>query len=112
MQNNFQYVFTNTLAESVWNGSFLIVSFINYCQHDTNIPLDVCTGITFLSGGQSEKDATIHLNAINNASGVKPWRLTFSYGRALQASVLKTWAGKKENIAAAQGELIKLARVC
>jgi fructose-bisphosphate aldolase class I len=71
----------------------------------------VCTGITFLSGGQSEKDATIHLNAINNASGVKPWRLTFSYGRALQASVLKTWAGKKENIAAAQGELIKLARV-
>lgn len=66
-------------------------------------------GITFLSGGQSEKDATIHLNAINNASGVKPWRLSFSYGRALQASVLKAWQGKNENIKAAQGELIKLA---
>nr|XP_054775491.1 fructose-bisphosphate aldolase-like [Lytechinus pictus] len=55
-------------------------------------------GITFLSGGQSETDATIHLNAINKYQGKKPWSLTFSYGRALQASVLQAWGGKPENI--------------
>jgi len=59
-------------------------------------------GIVFLSGGQSERDATINLNAINNAPGVKPWRLAFSYGRALQATILKVWQGKDENIVAAQ----------
>uniref|UniRef100_A0A914XMP3 Fructose-bisphosphate aldolase n=1 Tax=Plectus sambesii TaxID=2011161 RepID=A0A914XMP3_9BILA len=59
-------------------------------------------GIVFLSGGQSELDATINLNAINRAAGKKPWALTFSYGRALQASVLKAWGGKDDNIAAAQ----------
>lgn len=46
-------------------------------------------GIVFLSGGQSELDATANLNAINAVPGPKPWALTFSYGRALQASVLK-----------------------
>jgi len=66
-------------------------------------------GITFLSGGQSEEDATINLNAINKYSGRKPWPLTFSYGRALQASVLKAWGGKDENIKAAQNELVKRA---
>ncbi|KHJ84715.1 fructose-bisphosphate aldolase class-I, partial [Oesophagostomum dentatum] len=59
-------------------------------------------GITFLSGGQSELDATANLNAINNAKLLKPWKLTFSYGRALQASVLKAWQGKDENVEAAQ----------
>jgi fructose-bisphosphate aldolase class I len=59
-------------------------------------------GIVFLSGGQSEIDATKNLNAINNAPGVKPWALSFSYGRALQASVLKAWQGKDGNIGAAQ----------
>ncbi|XP_011559432.2 fructose-bisphosphate aldolase isoform X2 [Plutella xylostella] len=68
-------------------------------------------GITFLSGGQSEEDASVHLNAINAVEGMKrPWALTFSYGRALQASVLRAWAGKKENIGAAQQELIKRAK--
>jgi fructose-bisphosphate aldolase class I len=67
-------------------------------------------GICFLSGGQSEEDASINLNAINNYPGKKPWTLTFSYGRALQASVLSTWAGKPENIQAAQEQLLKRAQ--
>ncbi|KAM8936551.1 LOW QUALITY PROTEIN: fructose-bisphosphate aldolase A-like [Lycaon pictus] len=62
------------------------------------------TGITFLSGGQSEEEASINLNALN-----KPWALTFSYGRALQASALKAWGGKKENLKAALEEYMKRA---
>lgn len=62
-------------------------------------------GITFLSGGQSEEGATLHLNAMNKLQAAKPWALTFSFGRALQASVLKAWAGKSENVAAAQAAL-------
>jgi len=67
-------------------------------------------GITFLSGGQSEEDATIHLDAINRAPGRKPWALTFSYGRALQASVLAAWGGKAESVKKAQEELLKRAK--
>lgn len=69
-------------------------------------------GITFLSGGQSEEDATENLNAINKMClrGGKPWKLTFSYGRALQHSVLQTWKGKKENIKAAQAILLERAK--
>ncbi|KND01089.1 uncharacterized protein SPPG_04180 [Spizellomyces punctatus DAOM BR117] len=69
-------------------------------------------GITFLSGGQSEEEATINLNEINRVPEVKPWALTFSYGRALQASVLKTWKGKKENVEAAQKVFIERAKAC
>jgi fructose-bisphosphate aldolase class I len=58
-------------------------------------------GIAFLSGGQSDELATAHLDAMNKIGGL-PWNLTFSYGRALQAPVQKTWAGKGENVAAAQ----------
>jgi fructose-bisphosphate aldolase class I len=58
-------------------------------------------GIVFLSGGQSDEDATAHLNAIN-ARGPHPWQLSFSYGRALQARALKAWGGKEENVEAAQ----------
>jgi fructose-bisphosphate aldolase class I len=58
-------------------------------------------GIVFLSGGQSDEDATAHLNAIN-ARGPHPWQLSFSYGRALQAPALKAWGGKEENVEAAQ----------
>ena len=58
-------------------------------------------GIAFLSGGQSDEDATAHLDAINKL-GPLPWRVSFSYGRALQATPQKTWAGKSENVAAAQ----------
>ncbi|XP_044007314.1 fructose-bisphosphate aldolase-like isoform X2 [Aphidius gifuensis] len=68
------------------------------------------TGITFLSGGQSEEEASVNLDAINKFPGKKPWALTFSYGRALQASVLKAWGGKADQVAAAQDELIKRAK--
>uniref|UniRef100_A0A915D052 Fructose-bisphosphate aldolase n=1 Tax=Ditylenchus dipsaci TaxID=166011 RepID=A0A915D052_9BILA len=67
-------------------------------------------GVVFLSGGQSEEDATLNLNAINQCPGKKPWALTFSYGRALQASCLNAWAGKPENIAKAQQVLLKRAQ--
>ena len=58
-------------------------------------------GIVFLSGGQSEEDATRRLNAIN-AIGPHPWKVSFSYGRALQAAALKAWGGHDENVEAAQ----------
>jgi fructose-bisphosphate aldolase, class I len=58
-------------------------------------------GIVFLSGGQSDEDATAHLNAMNKR-GPHPWQLSFSYGRALQAPALKAWGGKSENVEAAQ----------
>ena len=58
-------------------------------------------GVVFLSGGQSDEDATAHLNAMN-ARGPHPWQLSFSYGRALQAPALKAWVGKPENVEAAQ----------
>jgi len=67
-------------------------------------------GVTFLSGGQTEEDASVHLNAINQFEGKRPWALTFSFGRALQASCLKAWAGKPENVKAAQGEFMKRAK--
>jgi fructose-bisphosphate aldolase class I len=67
-------------------------------------------GIAFLSGGQSDQDATAHLDAINRISNL-PWRLTFSYGRALQAAPLKAWSGKAENIAAAQHAFHHRARM-
>jgi len=67
-------------------------------------------GIVFLSGGLSEEDATLHLNAVNNVQGRKPWPLSFSYGRALQASTLKTWRGKEENFAAAQQVFLTRAK--
>jgi fructose-bisphosphate aldolase class I len=58
-------------------------------------------GIVFLSGGQSDEDATAHLNAMN-ARGPHPWQLSFSYGRALQAPALKAWGGRSENVEAGQ----------
>jgi fructose-bisphosphate aldolase class I len=58
-------------------------------------------GIAFLSGGQSDVDATAHLSAMNAMYDL-PWKLTYSYGRALQAAALAAWAGKSENVAAAQ----------
>ncbi|KAH7545441.1 hypothetical protein FEM48_Zijuj01G0094300 [Ziziphus jujuba var. spinosa] len=59
-------------------------------------------GIVFLSGGQSEEEATLNLNAMNKLEVLKPWTLSFSFGRALQQSTLKTWSGKKENVGKAQ----------
>ncbi|HSE89410.1 MAG TPA: class I fructose-bisphosphate aldolase, partial [Candidatus Binatia bacterium] len=59
-------------------------------------------GIVFLSGGQSHLVATEHLSAINQLEGPKPWKLSFSYGRALQDEALKAWQGKNENLNAGQ----------
>jgi fructose-bisphosphate aldolase, class I len=67
-------------------------------------------GIAFLSGGQSDQDATAHLDAMNRIGGL-PWRLTFSYGRALQAAPQKAWAGKAENVAAGQRAFTHRARM-
>ena len=67
-------------------------------------------GIAFLSGGQSDEEATAHLDAINRIGGL-PWRLTFSYGRALQAAPQKAWSGKSENAAAAQRAFSHRARM-
>jgi len=58
-------------------------------------------GVLFLSGGQSDEEATAHLNAMNRIGNL-PWKLTFSYGRALQAAPQKAWSGKAENVAAGQ----------
>ena len=68
-----------------------------------NVPSDL-PGITFLSGGQSDIDATAHLDAMNKIGGFD-WKLSFSYGRALQQPALNTWLGKKENAEAAQAAL-------
>ena len=65
-----------------------------------NVPSDL-PGITFLSGGQSDIDATAHLDAMNKIGGF-PWKLSFSYGRALQQAALKAWMGKEENMNNAQ----------
>ena len=69
-------------------------------------------GIAFLSGGQSDEDATAHLNRMNQILGEnKIWNLTFSYGRALQQSALKAWQGKSENVKAAQDAFINRAKL-
>jgi fructose-bisphosphate aldolase class I len=67
-------------------------------------------GIAFLSGGQSDEDATAHLNAMNARHDL-PWALTFSYGRALQAAPQKAWSGKTANVAAAQAAFAHRARM-
>lgn len=66
-----------------------------------NVPAAV-PGIVFLSGGQDHVTATMHLNAINQAKGPKPWRLTYSFGRALQDEAIHVWRGKADNLASAQ----------
>jgi fructose-bisphosphate aldolase, class I len=67
--------------------------------------------INFLSGGQTPEQATANLNAINSMAGNPPWLLSFSYARALQEPVLKSWAGKVENVALAQAALYKRAKL-
>ncbi len=73
------------------------------------VPADV-PGIAFLSGGQSDTAATHHLSLMN-ASGTVPWKLTFSYGRALQAPALQAWGGKPENVSAAQAAFLHRAEM-
>jgi fructose-bisphosphate aldolase class I len=67
-------------------------------------------GIAYLSGGQTDEEATAHLDAMNRIGGF-PWKMTFSYGRALQAACQKAWSGKPENVAAAQRAFTHRARM-
>merc|ERR1712127_1000100 len=73
---------------------------------ERSVPASV-PGITFLSGGLSEEDSSIFLNAIDR---VGPWSMTFSFSRANQSSALKAWDGKKENVEAAQKALLARAQ--
>ena len=67
-------------------------------------------GIAFLSGGQSDEEATAHLDAMNKIGNL-PWKLTFSYGRALQAAPQKAWSGKASNVTAAQAAFAHRAKM-
>ncbi len=67
-------------------------------------------GIVFLSGGQSDEAATMHLDAMNKLGEALPWKLSFSYGRALQAAPLKAWGGKAENLEAGQQAFFERAK--
>jgi len=67
-------------------------------------------GIVFLSGGQSEEEASLNLSAINQVSLPRPWNVSFSYGRALQQSALTAWGGKEENTAEMQRVLLERAK--
>jgi fructose-bisphosphate aldolase, class I len=68
-------------------------------------------GIVFLSGGQNARSATAHLNAINRLQGTKPWKISFSYGRALQDPALDAWHGRDEQLAAGQQAFCHRARL-
>merc|ERR1712205_146805 len=72
-----------------------------------NVVPPAVPGIMFLSGGQSEIEATLNLNEMNQEAN--PWHISFSYARALQNTTLKTWAGKDENKVAAQAKLFQRA---
>lgn len=83
-----------------------------WLEHSISKPQNLfLAGICFLSGGQSEEEASLNLNAMNQSPLAKPWKLTFSYGRALQASALAAWLGKNENKKAAQEAFRKRAQV-
>jgi fructose-bisphosphate aldolase class I len=77
------------------------------CRH---VPAAV-PGIVFLSGGQQARLATAHLNAINQLPSQKPWKISFSYGRALQDPALEAWRGRDENFVAGQRAFYERARL-
>mmetsp|Transcript_3968 Transcript_3968/g.5504 ORF Transcript_3968/g.5504 Transcript_3968/m.5504 type:complete len:360 (+) Transcript_3968:45-1124(+) len=89
------------------NSKEIALATVRVLQH--TVPCAV-PGITFLSGGMSEEEASLSLSEINNAPGPRPWSLTFSYGRALQQSCLKAWKGVDANIPAAQAVLLARAQ--
>ena len=74
------------------------------------VPNDTA-GIAFLSGGQTDLEAELHLNIMNQASDL-PWRVTFSYARAIQAAALAAWKGKDENLESSQSILVERAQRC
>jgi fructose-bisphosphate aldolase, class I len=67
-------------------------------------------GIVFLSGGQTDRLATAHMNEINRLPGPKPWKISFSYGRALQDAAMAAWRGRDENLTAGQRAFYHRAR--
>ena len=78
--------------------------------------LDSCPanlgGVAFLSGGQSDDEATSHLNIMNTSNKNLPWRVTFSYARAIQQSALNHWKGKDSNMVGAQEIIALRAKAC
>ena len=91
------------------NDSKMIASSTIKCLAE-NVPQDV-PGIAFLSGGQSDDDATNNLNEMNIQSQDNNWKLTFSYGRALQQAAMTFWSGKDENIESAKKIVMERAKV-
>ena len=79
------------------------------CLKDS-VPNDAA-GIAFLSGGQTDLEAESHLNIMNQSNDL-PWRVTFSYARAIQAAALSAWQGKDENLVSSQSILIERAQRC
>lgn len=109
-----------TLLSNLLLSSRLILRFLwssgifypGKIENDQSVCLFLSSlGVTFLSGGQSEEEASLNLNAINRCPLPRPWALTFSYGRALQASALNAWRGQRDNAGAATEEFIKRAEV-
>ncbi|MBN9060652.1 MAG: fructose-bisphosphate aldolase, partial [Rhizobiales bacterium] len=91
------------------NASTTEVAERTFAAFHATVPTSV-PGIAFLSGGQSDVLATEHLSRINQIPD-RPWAITFSYGRALQAAALKAWGGKRENIAAGQAAFLHRSRM-
>eukprot|EP00188_Purpureofilum_apyrenoidigerum_P002832 Plantae.Rhodophyta-Purpureofilum_apyrenoidigerum.ctg2893.p1 GENE.Plantae.Rhodophyta-Purpureofilum_apyrenoidigerum.ctg2893~~Plantae.Rhodophyta-Purpureofilum_apyrenoidigerum.ctg2893.p1 ORF type:complete len:385 (+),score=75.25 Plantae.Rhodophyta-Purpureofilum_apyrenoidigerum.ctg2893:78-1157(+) len=85
------------------------IAFYTVRTLSRTVPPSVPT-VCFLSGGQTEEEASLNLSAMNQLNARRPWSLTFSYGRALQASTLKAWLGKAENVKKSQEEFIKRAK--
>ena len=85
----------------------IALATVRVLQH--TVPVAV-PGVTFLSGGMSEEEASCALNEMNKLDTARPWSLTFSYGRALQQSCLQAWGGKPENEPAAQAQLLTRAK--
>lgn len=85
---------------------FLFFLLLNLNFRTTELTYALCC--QFLSGGQSEVEATLNLNAMNQSPN--PWHVSFSYARALQNTVLKTWQGRPENVEAAQKSLLVRAK--
>ena len=75
-----------------------------------NVPKEV-PGIVFLSGGQSNEKATLHLNEMNKLFKDLPWKLSYSYGRALQQPAISSWKGEENNIKISQDALFKRSKL-
>jgi len=85
----------------------LAVAVFRKCRSDTIVYRRHVPGVVFLSGGQNARVASAHQNAINRLPVPKPWKLSFSYGRALQDPALEAWHGRDENLAAGQNALYR-----